>query len=502
MNLQQIYDTFFPKHEFVKKSISRQTKHIYMFEYAKTTNANSRITNCLPQEDKLVTEDGRLWIKFSFKNIVMFGTNEQKHEFHRFRKIYVNRLLTSLCDKSKNCNFEIIWSDSPVSDMDITMYELLYIANQNNNTKAALKWMTSRTISGVIENIHSDHHKIFDQTLEELFDCNFFRTSFVYYSPVDISKKSEYTCIPNATQKNMFLCFIKHAEDYFDFEQRQWALSKFVKVLRIQIPRPLEIHFSYLFKKYYPKYDKILKLVDVFNLKSGFNTTISTTNTVASATRMSTNNTVREILSKTSKFSISEKDTYYTQGASFAHVVNRANYPDIINYLNANMLIDASLDNLGFIAEIIFSDDTCNDAFVKNSKMLKVSKYVDRICSNISLIVSKSDKKPPSDFSTIAKLSNQLNQKRKSLATINETRPLVGVFVEKLEEYANSCFLKKQGNLEDESSSLNLVFQLMKRDNTSISENFTLIHMFRNIVVFTFDNVELHDTAIYNESIV
>ena len=582
MSLQQIYDTCFPNNVFKSKSSLKNQPNsdfiqkMFMFEYKNDKNTNKDGIQCIPSDQKVTTRDNKTWIKFSFKNMVLFGTVEQKQSFHKFRKAYINKLFKSLCNPHQNCNYEIVGSDSPVSDMDITIYEMIENKHQDK-TNDMDNVNISKSIEDVLVNIYKNHHDVFDQTLEELFDCNIYLTSFFYYSKNNITDGTMYTCIPKATNKNhnsinnMYLCFLKHDSGYFDYEQRKWALSKFVKLISREVPKRFKSDILDILLKYFDGYYKLFQIVEKFILKkhgtfikrsnattfryrsdkirdvrqarrsiNAFNRENSVSsadsgiirngeNTYYNAERnvyketsdpqellndIERKNAISEVLSKTAKLSTAEKDTYSTQGASFAHVVNRNEYPEITKHLSIYMLIDAIFDNLGFIGQLIFHEEQCNDEFVQFTKVMKVSKYVERICNDLVLIMAVPEannykQNKPTEFQNIATLSKDLNEKRKKMLPMTETSSSIDQFKNILREYSNSRIgiipniinnnnkVIKRSQSSQSVNSYNSAHN--NNSNTFLKDHIDLVNLFRDIIVFTFDQTSAYDTVDYQQ---
>ena len=202
---------------------------VFFFKYV---GRNPKELDCVKEKDKIVIfDDGSAykgtWIKLCFKHVLLFASERQRQDYHEFRRRYIVDLFDTLCATRSFCNYEIVGSNSAVSDIDVTLYEYFHEADDKDGHKLAQ----------VLDSIIQKHHETFEQSLEELFDCNLYLTSFFYYSKNRIDNKA-IVCLPPArkngngngngdgndsTDKN-YLCFMN--DDSYEPTQRYWALYK------------------------------------------------------------------------------------------------------------------------------------------------------------------------------------------------------------------------------------------------------------------------------------
>lgn len=506
---------YFFKYEIASNTRSKQY-NIDCLPLSQVTNSTDIDMNSLDNIERYETQNNGVtttWIKFSFRNILMFGTTDQQKRFHDFRKKYLTTLLRSSCKGS--CNFEIVGSDSPVSDYDVTLYEFL-----DNNDE--------RLLYDVEYGIKSQHSKMFVQSLEELFDCNLYLTSFFHYSSTK-EVASTFECVEQAGKSNSsYLCVPVMNEDDYDIEQRDWSLTKLGYVVfnifkngnqgdyakiksYIQTFFPnywTRIEKSWEFYKQQHKYDKGTRVKEhkntvrkSINMGSYNFSRSSTSSSLLNSPRTSSagnnsnnnNNNNNTSLSRSSsigvikaaaRLSITEKDTYSTIGASFAHVINHKLYPTIKDRIYPAMYIDAMLDNLGFISNLVIKSDAC---FSKTFMLVKIAKYLDRICTDYK------------DMRTKTKITNtsinqsdaeQIAQIHMTSATINDNRKKLKSLVEyesdvySLENQLKNYFSVVQRHCENRNGSCNIP----KINNSLITgDSNQLLDILLYITVFVFD---------------
>lgn len=428
---RNVYNNQFPRQTFrtqtqTKGQVNSQTDNLkfYFFKYDEEFFQNNvnlrRDINCLPNEDVFSVNDEK-WIRFSYDNIVLFGTPSQKQKFHEFRVNYIRKLIENNCYNDKNCNYEIIGSDTAVSDRDITLYKLL-TKNNSNVSPADVK-----------QNILIEHSKIFRDTLEYLFDCNIYITTFFFYSKEKNNTDTAFTYIkPHSNTTNMYLCIPNTKECDTEKTQREWAFSKIVKVVR---EMETDFFMKY-FNAYFSRYSTFMTSSSRKILFKKFQSFTGRTSSkkydrlktvcdsmLTSQSGNSRRSSLSELVERQSKLSATERDTYNSLGAAFAHVVNHDIYPGIKEHINISMYIDAIIENIGFIGQLALKKKECYD---DNFIIIKMAKYLDRVCSSIRNIKSMSTttngdnikQTKKSSFETISTVSNDINTMRKTMQHI------------------------------------------------------------------------------------
>ena len=366
--------TFFDKIQTNNNNHAYQSKD-YFFKLQDI----SKDTKCIENE-VIVDSDGNKWIRMSFRNLSLFGSDDQKTKFHAYRKKYIDNLIASLCIQDNNCNFEVIGSDSPVSDRDIFVFEIMGFKKNGEDVNGH--------IGEVINRIKDEHYKYHNLSLEEMFDCNLYMTNFFGYTD-DIYKAPQGYSLYKNKYTGKYLC-VPNLQKY-DLKQRKYSVRRLVtSFLCVNVSKQKDItQTKDLIKSKFMKYSNLL---DYCNDKL-----FSTENLCIDTKRFRKNlcDTVRrrtvnvstchtERANKVSELSATEKDAYHTFGAALLHVVDTSQYSvDILSKLDIGisipLYIDAILDNLGFVAASLLEDDACKSVLYTE---IKATKYINRICDS------------------------------------------------------------------------------------------------------------------------
>lgn len=505
---RKVYNEKFPCNKFktqtqvkTQSQVSPNTK-IYFFKY---DGKSSTDITCLPKIDNDTDIDnktgymevnGNIWIRLSYENIVLFGSQLQKQSYHNFRVEYINKLIENSCNDVDNCNYEIIGSDSPVSDRDITIYKLL-------------GQVSSYSLDDVKQKIQDEHYNTFMDSLEYLFDCNIYLTVFFFYSKTQPTKldDSPYIYI-NPVQKinsniKHYLCIPNTKGTYDTKKQREFAFMKLIKVLS---QKEFYICKKYI-EKYFPQYLTFISAMSnsrkLFLSQSvsrmGNEKTSQYYRNVGETSdnllKTASNDKIDKLVQRMSKLSITERDTYNSIGAAFSHVVNHDTYPGIIEYITVPMYIDAAIENLGFIGQLVKKKSAClDDTFI----IIKMVKYLDRICGNIKNIFRKKGLVNPQILSlpeckcgVFDKFEQQITSTMKTplfkcistcSATINQNRKnMVSIEVNKNKVNELICYLEQYYN------------NLRKNTDTPFEDKDILFKIFTLISVFTFSYISKFD---------
>lgn len=367
--------TFFDKIQTNNNNHAYQSKD-YFFKLQDI----SKDTKCIENE-VIVDSDENKWIRMSFRNLSLFGSDDQKTKFHAYRKKYIDNLIASLCIQYNNCNFEVIGSDSPVSDRDIFVFEIMGFKKNGEDVNGR--------IGEVINRIKDEHYKYHNLSLEEMFDCNLYMTNFFGYTD-DINKAPQGYSLYKNKYTGKYLC-VPNLQKY-DLKQRKFSVRRLlVSLLCVNVSKQNDItQTKDIIKSHFIKYFNLINYCD----SKLFSTETLTLNT--RKIRKSLCETVRrrtinastcpiERANKVSELSATEKDAYHTLGAALLHVVDTTQYSvDILSKLDISisipLYIDAILDNLGFVAASLLEDDACKSELYTE---IKATKYIDRICNSI-----------------------------------------------------------------------------------------------------------------------
>jgi hypothetical protein len=424
----------------------------YFFELRKHLNDDNLI-NCINKEQRIEINNSQssyygTWILFTFKNILLFATDDQKKTYHAFRTSYITNLLdtTFLESNCINCYYNIIGSNSPVSDIDVHIYYKI-----TGETNVNSKYHTD--VMSIQKRILSKHHENFNQTLEELFDCNLYLTSFFYYSDNEI-ENNVFSSILNRTTRDIYLCIPKLDiySNTFNVNQRKLSCTKLLNIFEYVFKNNIQFPISYLkniLKDISLIFDGHYDFLDITRKECEY----SKANTYTQKTmKWKTINAVLqkknsgELVNSVSKYSRTEKDTYNSFGAAVIHVVNHEDYPQVVEFIDEMMYIDAVFDNLGFIYKLVLEKDKCDtDDFI----IVKVCKYLDRICNNIEgliTFISQSRQELHNNskisknkyFTTIKNLSNLCNKNRKKLVSLESAKKTIEEVYDGLYNYCSN----------------------------------------------------------------
>ena len=340
----------------------------------------SKETKCIENE-VIIDSDGNKWIRMSFRNLSLFGSDDQKKKFHEYRKKYIDHLVASLCVHDNNCNFEVIGSDSAVSDRDIFVFEIMGFKKNGVDVNGK--------ISEIINRIKDEHYENHNLSLEEMFDCNLYMTNFFGYTD-DVKKVPKgYSFYKNKYTGN-YLCF-QNIQKY-DYKQRKFSVRRLlVSLLCVNNSKQNDItQTKDIIKSQFIKYFNLLNYCDskLFSTEKLSLNTRGIRKSLCETVRRRTINASTcpiERTNKVSELSATEKDAYHTLGAALLHVIDTSQYSvDILSKFDISisipLYIDAILDNLGFVAATLVEDDACKSELYTE---IKATKYIDRICNSI-----------------------------------------------------------------------------------------------------------------------
>ena len=533
-----------------------RNNRIYYFRYQ---GSNPRELECIGK-DRIDIETGTykgIWLKLCFKYILLFASSQQREDYHTYRKNYIEKLLETLCLKDANCNYEIVGSNSAVSDVDITLYEYYGDSCLDNVNAQSEKIVckNAHELANVLERIYKAHHANFAQSLEELFDCNLYLTSFFYYSKLPIANPL-FVCLTNK-KKNVghppYICFLKHTK--YEPEQRMWAFNKMSTVLESHNKTgPLANVCSDILNEilfYFPTYAGRLKATASFMqrklatnrfAKTRGDSYVSMRASVEvrprsySSSRLSSmtgsldghqynglrdDEIVKRVLSQTANLSTKEKDTYSTQGSSLAHVINRKDYPEVQKYISTPMYIDAVFDNLGFLYMLFFDkDDWCPNVKTSNDiTLVKGSKYLHRMCEDIGRVYVSKGVMSKREFNELQNKDNSSGGiANDHVAESSQTNGKLGIFKDIL-ALSHQTNLNRKALVTVKENAPNL-WMLLSRLQEYVDEmekeqpreqatpirkeykglkNNTLLQALKNITLFIFDCVNDYDDYNFNK---
>jgi hypothetical protein len=382
----------------------------------------------------------------------LIGTIEQKKDFYEYRRCYIENLLNKFCvDK---CIFKIIGSESIVSDIDVSMsqdYEFIVKNNAENNI-----------------NYYDSYKKIINQynleypnqSLEELFDTNFYLTSFIYLIKNNIENElmnSPNSMIigkiykPDETQMTTMF-FLKQEDNNI---QRQWS---FFRLCRILEEKNLTYMIFFIFE--YLKLDslKILYINTYNNFKKYFD------NNWKKDINIYINLIVyyNEQILNLQKSELKESETFHYINVPFINEMFGSENKELIitdklinlmslatsyeddsyhtlacflrwsgskyEELENNHIINCIYENLGFAVDFFLrSNFHCRDI---NFNLSKVAKYLERICLDMERIcldielINIKDKDVIKDKIMFERMFEKITIIKKTCETINNSRKI------------------------------------------------------------------------------
>lgn len=116
------------------------------------------------------THDGRIFFKMTYANIVKYATPQQAEEYHQLRKKYLCWAMSEATSNTGLC-FQIMGSDSPASDVDITIFPRELIIKNTHDFMVAIE---------AFNGINQEH---FYDPINDIFDANVYATQFLQIIP-------------------------------------------------------------------------------------------------------------------------------------------------------------------------------------------------------------------------------------------------------------------------------------------------------------------------------
>lgn len=371
------------------------------------------------REDKLALkcfgDDKRKWFQMTYRNVMNYGTQEQKDIYHEQRKRYLCNLMTRATANFGFC-FKMMGSDSAASDVDISILpKMLY-----PEPSAAID---------IVRNFYTMHQDSFvsGDTPSRIFDANIYATNFtqVFENPVPPEVEAAFSA-----KKIQLVSNPKMKAKAFDMPCFKDPFAEFVDATSIYIPCPdnsVQMGFAtYKLAKTYdfksPKFVESITSVlkDEPSNAVGKTTykqlmTFNLTNILGSSFKNSEDIYVRfigvdgadnttlgkygdlikdyyekrmrylqsgsvsaiDVVNTLSEATLYEDEAYHTQGAFMDINVRPA-----FNFkLQKHEFRDSILENLGFISE--YGNLKKHTELSLLQRLEKINKYFERICSSL-----------------------------------------------------------------------------------------------------------------------
>lgn len=341
------------------------------------------------------------YFRMTYKNIQKYATDEQSNAYHVYRKQYLCRVMTEAIKGTDFC-FKMMGSDSPASDVDISIFSKVLIP-KNPSTE----------IQKIIDTYNSENKKVFgEQPMSDIFDANLYFTNFLLVFKADDDKvnvvmkgvKSDYN-IGNISQG----CFAStygikmNAKAFYipsvnNPQQREYAAHRFAKYNMFNVVLLKSFIESGIANKTFSNtwllneleilFDKCKSneyLINKLNVDTDANYKQLLENyfiqrEVYFTDGMTDDNVARDLINTLSMATFLEDEAYHSQGA-FLHVNAQKDW----NLdLNENDYLDSIFENMGFMME--YNDMTYHVGMKPFERYEKITKYYGRITDALSRI--------------------------------------------------------------------------------------------------------------------
>lgn len=330
------------------------------------------------------------YIEFTWSNLRIYGTEEQKTAANTLRNNY-KKLIESFLQQQ--CR-ESICKVSFVGTTDVTFASDIDINLDINLTKDT----TSNAIGSFIDILDTAkvfHHRLFKLDMAEMFDINIYATSFTLKSVLTCENEDKEVCtFKFASNPRQRTWSFMRAYDVLQSVKPDSQTLTNIKPMRIyqeaetlrkSIEKPGQEQVDYL-KNYYEKKHALLS------------------NPVPNETLLN------EILENFSMSKYFEHETYRSIGA-YLHVVEKA------ENLHYSLYIDAMLDNFGFLLDNLFSEDGCLNI---EHRLLRVAKYLERMSDAIISYYNQVETRPE-EFKAERKFYNNIKAKSNAINNLRKT---------------------------------------------------------------------------------
>lgn len=387
---------------------------------------------------KMYKIEDKYYVILDWRNFLFFGDIAVVSDFCRsydtFRWSYIRSLLQSVNDK---IYYEKVGSNSCVSDIDISICPKINFSSYNGNYQTFRFKKYANKVKKAFEIIMKLHNKHFTQTFEDLFDTNIYATNFTIKADITqfyhVRQILSDKIFHYYRKKEHVICFPKiHETILTSNEIEKIHLSQFTFAFRrlfnhlLSHPNPKlrnAMNFYYrlnynnkdllkgilgdvdLLKYYiYSEVDNNKLIKDYTKYVTKYYKTIDAI--VANEKVVDTSSLVKDALKYLSIATCMEHDSYHSYGAFLDIVILSGGESNKKQYMHSYLFKHSIVDNVGFISDIItrYKDDYCYDDV---TNILKVSKYIERICNAILNSGDKYNKKRINDIRTIASRANE-----------------------------------------------------------------------------------------------
>ena len=398
--------------------------------------------------DDIIQVENTCFIKLNWHNAMFFseyaitqqdGSSSNKQtficRFHAFRKRYI-KMLMKKASESKTIRIDRIGSESCVSDVDISICPEI-------QDISALNIDLISNIVNAVSAMYKMHHMNFTESFEDMFDTNVYATSLSLEIDTPNSLDTQY--VHSIGTKRFVKVIEQDAIKQFNRYQTVMAFQRLYqhrkdnllsnvqldklksiamyveKCIQSMINTPTSKGYYCLleakFKELYPLYTGKPKESISIDIIKEYSLLISN---YYSGLYLIFKSNERIVIDKNelsacvpnymSLATLLEQDSYRSMGA-FLDIVALSN-TNKVEYLTREMLDHSIFDNLGFIVDILkrHEGDGCYDVV---TNILKISKYIERICNTIKL---KSQENSVTPIDSIKEIAGKANNVRKSVS--------------------------------------------------------------------------------------
>jgi hypothetical protein len=317
-------------------------------------------------------------IPATWVNIARAGDSAQKQLMANVRKIYVGSLKKAMagCTSRHFCTLDEVGSsgeDCTVSDVDLNLKFNVKQYDVGTGPRTPVNEII-QDVLGMIEKVYQDidtfHTRFFSTSLSETFDINVYASDFLLHdtnklecgSGNNIGKMVGSWCVMGTCRQRHW-AFLRA---YEVISKNDYLLSYFQQ--RISFYNSIYVPTATLFQQLEAKHTGIID-----NVKHAYRIALDP---------KSSNNDVAEAFSA-SKYL--ETDTYRSVGA-YLHILKQTNNANNRLELHYSLYLDSVLDNYGFLLENLFRKyEGCSDSVIPQYNLLRVAKYLCRMCDAILL---------------------------------------------------------------------------------------------------------------------
>jgi hypothetical protein len=311
-------------------------------------------------------------VPFTWENVRLFASREQKAAFNRFRIAYIDALITRYCARH-GCGPDVVGSP-PTSAMSNADFNITGDTTTTSSTKRG-----DAPIVAAIRGIERHHARNFADGLDVVFDVNLYGTSDTIFDGVRKLR-------PKALQ----------------FSQRVWASMRIHEFLT---PDEAAAALSQADRKVYAACGARAASEKREERREGY---LGHLNDYFAARDVETPERLADLFS-TAKFH--ERETYRSIGA-YLHIVRRKPVAE----MDLSLRLDSAYDNFGFVLETMRGDRCSSVAY----RVARASKYVSRMCAALLSPRSRTA------AATLKNVCDALNERRKTHAiTAADVAPLL-----------------------------------------------------------------------------